>query len=130
MITITIEDMQRDFLTYFREVRSGARLVIVEANRPVAEIKPFTEAADAREGADRESELKRLDAAIDDLYVELRDLATQADSRSRIEQKTAELRSLQDRAAELMEERAMTRLSFDRTEGDHILARATALLKR
>lgn len=83
-----------------------------------------------KEDADRESELERLDTAIDDLYVELRDLATQADSRSRIEQKTAELRSLQDRAAELMEERAMTRLSFDRTEGKHILARAAALLKR
>lgn len=41
MITITIEDIQRDLICYLRRVEAGETFVIVQANKPVAEIKPI-----------------------------------------------------------------------------------------
>jgi antitoxin (DNA-binding transcriptional repressor) of toxin-antitoxin stability system len=40
MSTITIEDIQRDFLGYLRRVNAGETLLIVEGDTPVAELKP------------------------------------------------------------------------------------------
>ena len=39
MITITIEDIQRDLIGYLQRVEAGETFVIVQANKPVAEIK-------------------------------------------------------------------------------------------
>jgi prevent-host-death family protein len=46
MITISIDDMQRDLISYLRRVQGGETLVITQANKPVAEIKPISEVAD------------------------------------------------------------------------------------
>ena len=39
MITITIEDIQRDIVGYLHKVQSGETLVVTEANSPLVEIK-------------------------------------------------------------------------------------------
>ncbi|MEP7125552.1 MAG: type II toxin-antitoxin system Phd/YefM family antitoxin [Byssovorax sp.] len=41
MITISIEEIQRDVLGFLHRVAAGETLVVLEANRPVAEIKPI-----------------------------------------------------------------------------------------
>lgn len=41
MTTITIEDIQRDLMGYLCRVEAGETFVIVQANKPVAEIKPI-----------------------------------------------------------------------------------------
>ncbi|MCS6936856.1 MAG: type II toxin-antitoxin system Phd/YefM family antitoxin [Candidatus Bipolaricaulota bacterium] len=41
MIIITIDEIQRDVKSYLQRVKAGETLVILEANRPVAEIKPI-----------------------------------------------------------------------------------------
>ena len=41
MMTISVEDMQRDLLGYLRRVEAGDTLVLMQAGRPVAEIKPL-----------------------------------------------------------------------------------------
>ena len=41
MKTIQIEDIQRDPLGYLREVEAGESFVILNAERPIAEIKPI-----------------------------------------------------------------------------------------
>lgn len=38
---INIEDIQRDFLHYLRRVQAGETLVIMQADEPLAEIKPL-----------------------------------------------------------------------------------------
>lgn len=48
MATIGIEEIQRDPLGYLRRVEAGETLLIVRADRPVAEIKPVEQAADGR----------------------------------------------------------------------------------
>jgi antitoxin (DNA-binding transcriptional repressor) of toxin-antitoxin stability system len=40
MTTISLEDVQRDPLGYFRRVEAGESLLVVRDDRPVAEIKP------------------------------------------------------------------------------------------
>ena len=40
MITVTIEDIQRDIVSYLHRVQSGETLVVTEANFPLVEIKP------------------------------------------------------------------------------------------
>ena len=40
MITITIREIQRDLLGYLRRVKEGETVVIVDADEPMAEIKP------------------------------------------------------------------------------------------
>ena len=42
MTTITIGEIQRDLMGYLQRVKAGETLVILEANEPVAEIKPVT----------------------------------------------------------------------------------------
>lgn len=40
MTTISVDDIRRDPLGYLRRVEAGETLLIVRADRPVAEIKP------------------------------------------------------------------------------------------
>ncbi|HZO87459.1 MAG TPA: hypothetical protein VFB38_03905 [Chthonomonadaceae bacterium] len=40
MITVSIEDIQRDLPGYLQRVRAGETVLILEADTPVAEIKP------------------------------------------------------------------------------------------
>ncbi len=39
MITVTIEDIQRDIVGYLHRVQSGESLLVMEANSPLVEIK-------------------------------------------------------------------------------------------
>lgn len=43
MITVSIEEMQRDFAGYLKRVQSGETLVVMQADQPVAEVKPLTQ---------------------------------------------------------------------------------------
>lgn len=45
-MTISIDEMQSDLIGYLRRVQAGETLVITEANRPVAELKPVSETTD------------------------------------------------------------------------------------
>jgi len=40
MITITIREIQRDLLGYLQRVKGGETVVIMDADEPLAEIKP------------------------------------------------------------------------------------------
>lgn len=40
MTTINLDDMQRDLLTYLERVAAGETLLIMQADRPIAELKP------------------------------------------------------------------------------------------
>jgi antitoxin (DNA-binding transcriptional repressor) of toxin-antitoxin stability system len=40
MMTVTLDEIQRDLIGYLQRVKAGETLVILEANEPVAEIKP------------------------------------------------------------------------------------------
>lgn len=44
MMTITIDEIQRDLLGYLHRVEAGETLIILDDNRPVAEIKPVAPA--------------------------------------------------------------------------------------
>ena len=41
MVTINIDDIQRDLVGYLHRVQAGETLLVLEANQPLAEIKPF-----------------------------------------------------------------------------------------
>lgn len=41
MVTINIDDIQRDLEGYLHRARAGETLLVLEADQPVAEIKPF-----------------------------------------------------------------------------------------
>jgi antitoxin (DNA-binding transcriptional repressor) of toxin-antitoxin stability system len=41
MIAISIEEIQHDLLNYLQQVKSGETVVILQANQPIAEIKPW-----------------------------------------------------------------------------------------
>ena len=41
MVTINIDDIQRDIVGYLHRVQAGETLLVLEADQPVAEIKPF-----------------------------------------------------------------------------------------
>jgi antitoxin (DNA-binding transcriptional repressor) of toxin-antitoxin stability system len=43
MVTISIDDIQRDLVGYLHRVRAGETLLVLEADQPLAEIKPFRE---------------------------------------------------------------------------------------
>lgn len=45
MTTISIDDMQRDLVGYLHRVQAGETLLVLEANQPLAEIKPFRDFA-------------------------------------------------------------------------------------
>ena len=42
MVTVSIDDMQRDLAGYLHRVRAGETLPVLEANQPFAEIKPVS----------------------------------------------------------------------------------------
>ena len=42
MTTVTIRDMERDLAGYLRRVQSGETLLVVDADQPLAEIKPIS----------------------------------------------------------------------------------------
>ena len=62
MTSITVEEIQRDFSTYLRLVRDGARLLILESNRPIAELRPIPgqQPADVPEQTTLEPELQKV----------------------------------------------------------------------
>ena len=41
MVTVTLDEIQRDFLGYLHRVQAGETLVIVQVDKPVATIKPI-----------------------------------------------------------------------------------------
>jgi antitoxin (DNA-binding transcriptional repressor) of toxin-antitoxin stability system len=41
MVTINIDDIQRDLVGYLHRIQAGETLLVLEANQPLAEIKPF-----------------------------------------------------------------------------------------
>ena len=43
MITITIDEIQENLLGYLQRVKAGETLLVVDADQPVAEIKPVAE---------------------------------------------------------------------------------------
>lgn len=43
MITISVEEMQRDLTGYLDRVRAGETLLVVPTDGPVAQVKPITE---------------------------------------------------------------------------------------
>jgi prevent-host-death family protein len=49
MTTITLDEIQRDLLGYLQRVEAGETLLIVHANKPVAELKPASFDAAAKQ---------------------------------------------------------------------------------
>jgi antitoxin (DNA-binding transcriptional repressor) of toxin-antitoxin stability system len=47
MAWVSVEDIQRDLSTYLQRVEAGETLVIVQAGRPVAEMRPIVLGAKA-----------------------------------------------------------------------------------
>nr|WP_229425785.1 hypothetical protein [Lusitaniella coriacea] len=41
MVSITVDEIQRDPLKYLRQVEAGETLVIVRFDRPIAELRPI-----------------------------------------------------------------------------------------
>lgn len=41
MATVTLDEIQRDFLGYLHRVQAGETLVIVQVDKPIAAIKPI-----------------------------------------------------------------------------------------
>lgn len=41
MVSITVEEIQRDPLKYLRQVEAGETFVIVHSNKPIAELRPI-----------------------------------------------------------------------------------------
>lgn len=42
MLSVTVDEIQRDPLKYLRQVEAGEMLVIVRSDKPIAELKPIT----------------------------------------------------------------------------------------
>jgi antitoxin (DNA-binding transcriptional repressor) of toxin-antitoxin stability system len=42
MLNVTIEEMQRDPLTYLRRVEAGETLVVMKADKAIAELRPIS----------------------------------------------------------------------------------------
>ncbi len=42
MLNVTIEEIQRDPLKYLRQVEAGITFVIIQADKPIAELKPIS----------------------------------------------------------------------------------------
>jgi prevent-host-death family protein len=45
MITISVDDIQRDLLGYLKRVSAGETVLITQANKPMAELKPVSSMA-------------------------------------------------------------------------------------
>ena len=43
MLTISVDEIEKDVLAYLRLVKTGETLVITQANEPIAEVKPFAQ---------------------------------------------------------------------------------------
>jgi antitoxin (DNA-binding transcriptional repressor) of toxin-antitoxin stability system len=41
MVWVSVEDIQRDLSAYLQRIEAGETLVIVQAGRPVAEMRPI-----------------------------------------------------------------------------------------
>lgn len=41
MLNVTIDEIQRDPLKYLRQVEAGVTFVIIQANKPIAELRPI-----------------------------------------------------------------------------------------
>lgn len=41
MLNVTIDEIQRDPLKYIRQVEAGVTFVIVQADKPIAELRPI-----------------------------------------------------------------------------------------
>lgn len=48
MLTITVDEIQRDLITYLQRVAAGETLLITQSNKPFAEIKPVINSQQAR----------------------------------------------------------------------------------
>lgn len=48
ILTITVDEMQRDFINYLQRVAAGKTLLITQANKPLAELKPIINHQQAR----------------------------------------------------------------------------------
>ena len=46
MITISIDDMQRDLIGYLRRVQAGETIIVTQADEAVAEVKPVSKTND------------------------------------------------------------------------------------
>jgi antitoxin (DNA-binding transcriptional repressor) of toxin-antitoxin stability system len=42
MLKITVDEIQRDPLKYLHQVEAGESFIIVQADKPIAELKPIT----------------------------------------------------------------------------------------
>jgi antitoxin (DNA-binding transcriptional repressor) of toxin-antitoxin stability system len=42
MLNVTVDEIQRDPLKYIRQVEAGETLVIFQADKPIAELRPIT----------------------------------------------------------------------------------------
>lgn len=42
MVNVTVEEIQRDPVKYLRQVEAGESFVILQADKPIAELKPVT----------------------------------------------------------------------------------------
>jgi prevent-host-death family protein len=47
MITVSVDDIQRDLIGYLRRVQAGETLVVTQADKPLAEIKPIPKTSDS-----------------------------------------------------------------------------------
>lgn len=127
MAAITVEEFQRDFGSFLRQVRNGARLLILDADRPVAELRPIADPRPAKG-----TEQSTLEPEIQRLYGELRELVARSvedpSLGPEIDRARDRLQGLQLREVELMEKRAASRLHFDPAEGERLLEWAESLL--
>jgi len=48
MLSVTVDEIQRDPLKYLRQVEAGETLVIVRADKPIAELRPITSSKQLR----------------------------------------------------------------------------------
>jgi antitoxin (DNA-binding transcriptional repressor) of toxin-antitoxin stability system len=48
MISVSIEEIQRDLHTYLQRVEAGETFVIIREGKPVAEVKPLAESMRSR----------------------------------------------------------------------------------
>jgi len=42
MLNVTIDEIQRDPLKYLRQVEAGVTFIIIQADKPIAEIRPIS----------------------------------------------------------------------------------------
>jgi len=42
MLNVTVDELQRDPLKYLRQVEAGETLVIVQSDKPIAELRPIS----------------------------------------------------------------------------------------